>query len=135
MLGIYVKSELEAWKNWTPACAPSVLNVTPSRWLSDSHRRRAGGLMEVPSVPSELEMLQRKGQLHADSLCLAVADPSPELGSGGVTLNALLVAAEHLSAAAGHTAVSTPPVIVFSYYIQSFYSSYSPPCGHTSFCP
>ena len=51
-------------------------------------------------------MLQRKGQLPAEALCLAVPDPSPELGSGGVTLNALLVAAEHLSAAAGHTAVS-----------------------------
>ncbi|KAF0302690.1 L-fucose kinase [Amphibalanus amphitrite] len=61
---------------------------------------------EATALTQELVMLQQKGHLYADTLCLAVPDPSPELGSGGVTLNALLVAAEHLSAAAGHTALN-----------------------------
>ncbi|NWS25046.1 FUK kinase, partial [Polioptila caerulea] len=39
-------------------------------------------------------------------LLLAVEDPWARLGSGGATLNALLVAAEHLSARAGCTVVS-----------------------------
>ncbi|NWR60101.1 FUK kinase, partial [Bucorvus abyssinicus] len=40
-------------------------------------------------------------------LLLAVEDPWARLGSGGATLNALLVAAEHLSARAGCTVVSS----------------------------
>ncbi|NXX51652.1 FUK kinase, partial [Tricholaema leucomelas] len=40
-------------------------------------------------------------------LLLAVEDPWDHLGSGGATLNALLVAAEHLSARAGCTVVSS----------------------------
>ncbi|NXS93723.1 FUK kinase, partial [Jacana jacana] len=40
-------------------------------------------------------------------LLLAVEDPWARLGSGGATLNALLVAAEHLSARAGYTVVSS----------------------------
>ncbi|NXP04191.1 FUK kinase, partial [Thinocorus orbignyianus] len=40
-------------------------------------------------------------------LLLAVEDPWAPLGSGGATLNALLVAAEHLSARAGCTVVSS----------------------------
>ncbi|NXS61648.1 FUK kinase, partial [Brachypteracias leptosomus] len=40
-------------------------------------------------------------------LLLAVEDPWEQLGSGGATLNALLVAAEHLSARAGCTVVSS----------------------------
>ncbi|NXH20299.1 FUK kinase, partial [Bucco capensis] len=40
-------------------------------------------------------------------LLLAVEDPWDRLGSGGATLNALLVAAEHLSARAGCTVVSS----------------------------
>ncbi|NXT74836.1 FUK kinase, partial [Zapornia atra] len=39
-------------------------------------------------------------------ILLAVEDPWARLGSGGATLNALLVAAEHLSARAGRTVVS-----------------------------
>ncbi|NXX78416.1 FUK kinase, partial [Urocolius indicus] len=39
-------------------------------------------------------------------LLLAVEDPWAQLGSGGATLNALLVAAEHLSARAGCTVVT-----------------------------
>ncbi|KAF7701866.1 hypothetical protein HF521_001149 [Silurus meridionalis] len=40
------------------------------------------------------------------TLLLTVPDPQEHVGSGGATLNALLVAAEHLSARAGYTVVT-----------------------------
>lgn len=52
---------------------------------------------------SELEVRQKRGVLPADALLLTVPDPHARLGSGGATLNALLVAAEHLSARAGYS--------------------------------
>lgn len=53
---------------------------------------------------SELEVRQQRGGLLQGTLLLTVSDPQkPGLGSGGATLNALLVAAEHLSARAGYT--------------------------------
>lgn len=52
---------------------------------------------------SELELRQRRGSLPQDVLVTTVADRQQPLGSGGATLNALLVAAEHLSNRAGHT--------------------------------
>ena len=48
-------------------------------------------------------MRQQRGSLPKGALLLTVADPQERLGSGGATLNALLVAAEHLSARAGYT--------------------------------
>uniref|UniRef100_A0A673WJT5 L-fucose kinase n=1 Tax=Salmo trutta TaxID=8032 RepID=A0A673WJT5_SALTR len=57
---------------------------------------------------SELEVRQQRGGLLQGTLLLTVSDPQePGLGSGGATLNALLVAAEHLSARAGYTVVTT----------------------------
>ncbi|CDQ92166.1 unnamed protein product [Oncorhynchus mykiss] len=56
---------------------------------------------------SELEVRQQRGGLLQGTLLLTVSDPQePGLGSGGATLNALLVAAEHLSARAGYTVVT-----------------------------
>uniref|UniRef100_A0A4W5MPV2 Fucose kinase n=1 Tax=Hucho hucho TaxID=62062 RepID=A0A4W5MPV2_9TELE len=56
----------------------------------------------------ELEVRQQRGDLLQGTLLLTVSDPQePGLGSGGATLNALLVAAEHLSARAGYTVVTT----------------------------
>lgn len=52
---------------------------------------------------SELELRQQRGSLPQDALLLTVRDRQEPLGSGGATLNALLVAAEHLSNRAGHT--------------------------------
>lgn len=52
---------------------------------------------------SELELRQQRGALHQGTLVLTVRDRQEPLGSGGATLNALLVAAEHLSNRAGHT--------------------------------
>ena len=45
----------------------------------------------------------QEGQTSAT--VLVVPDPGAGVGSGGATLNALLVLAEHLSALAGHTTV------------------------------
>lgn len=52
---------------------------------------------------TELEVRQKREQIPAGTLLLAVEDPQTRVGSGGATLNALLVAAEHLSARAGFT--------------------------------
>ncbi|KAI1904031.1 hypothetical protein AGOR_G00001500 [Albula goreensis] len=60
----------------------------------------------VYAFQRELEVRQRRGSLPQGALLLTVADPQERLGSGGATLNALLVAAEHLSARAGHTVVT-----------------------------
>ncbi|KAJ7998244.1 hypothetical protein DPEC_G00220590 [Dallia pectoralis] len=61
----------------------------------------------VHAFQRELEIRQQRGGLSQKTLLLTVSDPQePGLGSGGATLNALLVAAEHLSARAGYTVVS-----------------------------
>ena len=51
--------------------------------------------------PTELELHQSKGLISKDTLVLALEDPRGDVGSGGATLNALLVVTEHLSAKAG----------------------------------
>ncbi|KAJ8249080.1 hypothetical protein GJAV_G00230970 [Gymnothorax javanicus] len=60
----------------------------------------------VYAFQRELEVRQQFGTLPKGALLLTVADPQERLGSGGATLNALLVAAEHLSAKAGYTVVT-----------------------------
>uniref|UniRef100_A0AAQ4QDP6 L-fucose kinase n=1 Tax=Gasterosteus aculeatus aculeatus TaxID=481459 RepID=A0AAQ4QDP6_GASAC len=60
----------------------------------------------VYSFQRELELRQQRGSLSAGALVLTVQDRQEPLGSGGATLNALLVAAEHLSSRAGHTVVT-----------------------------
>ncbi|XP_070118170.1 L-fucose kinase isoform X5 [Equus przewalskii] len=55
----------------------------------------------------ELELRQKREQIPPRTLLLAVEDPETRVGSGGATLNALLVAAEHLSARAGFTVVTS----------------------------
>ncbi|XP_030640456.1 L-fucose kinase [Chanos chanos] len=60
----------------------------------------------VYSFQRELEVRQQRGTIPSGTLLLVVSDPQERLGSGGATLNALLVAAEHLSARAGHTVVT-----------------------------
>ncbi|KAM9377155.1 L-fucose kinase isoform 2-T2 [Pholidichthys leucotaenia] len=54
----------------------------------------------------ELELRQQRGVLSPESLVLTVRDRQEPLGSGGATLNALLVAAEHLSSRAGYTVIT-----------------------------
>ncbi|XP_037622224.1 L-fucose kinase [Sebastes umbrosus] len=60
----------------------------------------------VYSFQRELELRQQRGALSPGALVLTVRDRQEPLGSGGATLNALLVAAEHLSNRAGHTVVT-----------------------------
>uniref|UniRef100_A0A8C9ZY16 L-fucose kinase n=1 Tax=Sander lucioperca TaxID=283035 RepID=A0A8C9ZY16_SANLU len=60
----------------------------------------------VYSFQRELELRQQRGSLSRGALVLTVRDRQEPLGSGGATLNALLVAAEHLSSRAGHTVSS-----------------------------
>lgn len=60
----------------------------------------------VYAFQRELEVRQKRGLLPAEALLLTVPDPHARLGSGGATLNALLVAAEHLSARAGYSVVN-----------------------------
>uniref|UniRef100_A0A8C5LGP4 L-fucose kinase n=1 Tax=Jaculus jaculus TaxID=51337 RepID=A0A8C5LGP4_JACJA len=61
----------------------------------------------VQAFQRELEIRQKREQISAGTLLLAVEDPETHVGSGGATLNALLVAAEHLSARAGFTVVTS----------------------------
>ncbi|XP_043351119.1 L-fucose kinase isoform X3 [Dermochelys coriacea] len=60
----------------------------------------------VCAFQKELEIRWRRGVLGPHPLLLTVEDPTARVGSGGATLNALLVAAEHLSARAGCTVVT-----------------------------
>lgn len=50
----------------------------------------------------ELEIHQNKGFIDKDVLLLTLEDPKARVGSGGATVNALLVVTEHLSAKAGY---------------------------------
>jgi hypothetical protein len=50
-----------------------------------------------------LHQRQRYGLIDKSTIILTVNDPLDKLGSGGATLNALLVATEHLSAKAGYS--------------------------------
>uniref|UniRef100_UPI00398EB101 L-fucose kinase isoform X2 n=1 Tax=Pristiophorus japonicus TaxID=55135 RepID=UPI00398EB101 len=56
----------------------------------------------VYAFQRELEIRQQKGSIAPGVVLLTVEDPEAHVGSGGATLNALLVAAEHLSARAGY---------------------------------
>ncbi|XP_053126958.1 L-fucose kinase isoform X2 [Hemicordylus capensis] len=55
----------------------------------------------------ELEIRRDRGALGRQPVLLTVEDPKANVGSGGATLNALLVAAEHLSARTGCTVVTS----------------------------
>ncbi|ELU00095.1 hypothetical protein CAPTEDRAFT_168292 [Capitella teleta] len=55
---------------------------------------------------TELEARQRKGQIREETIILTVEDPRAAVGSGGATLNALLVVCEHISAKQGFTVIN-----------------------------
>ncbi|XP_038610452.1 L-fucose kinase [Tachyglossus aculeatus] len=61
----------------------------------------------VYAFQRELEVRQKRAAVPPGTLLLTVEDPDARVGSGGATLNALLVAAEHLSARAGYTVVTS----------------------------
>lgn len=57
--------------------------------------------VSAQSLQKELEIHQSKGFINEEVLLLALEDPKARIGSGGATVNALLVVTEHLSAKAG----------------------------------
>ena len=59
------------------------------------------------ALSTELDIHKSKGFIDQDVLTLVLEDPKERVGSGGATLNALMVVTEHLSAQAGYT-VSGP---------------------------
>ena len=63
-------------------------------------------MVEVCSPFLVLRQRQRYGLIDPSTIILTVDDPQERLGSGGATLNALLVATEHLSARAGYSVCS-----------------------------
>jgi len=54
-------------------------------------------------VGVEMEIRRDKGEIDDTVILLTVEDPMSEVGSGGATLNALLVVAEYISAKQGYT--------------------------------
>ncbi|KAF6026786.1 FUK [Bugula neritina] len=59
------------------------------------------------ALQRELKARQSKGLIDKDTLTLVIDDPVKGIGSGGATLNALLVIAENLAAQAGYTVVNS----------------------------
>ena len=58
------------------------------------------------ALRDELSILHQQKLLNSQHPCLVLDDPG-NLGSGGATLNALLVTLERLSSIQGHPAVNT----------------------------
>lgn len=58
------------------------------------------------AIQKELEVHQSKGFIGKDVVLITLEDPKGGVGSGGATLNALLVVTEHLSAKAGFRVVT-----------------------------
>lgn len=81
-----------------PACAPG------PGWtaivLTSTNRNRGSAFL------AEFRRRQSAGFIPAETHVLTVDDPQTKVGSGGATLNALLVVTEYLSAQAGHTVVT-----------------------------
>ena len=59
--------------------------------------------LKCVSFSVELEIRRDKAEIGEDVILLTVEDPKSEVGSGGATLNALLVVAEYISAKQGYT--------------------------------
>nr|XP_002122353.1 L-fucose kinase-like [Ciona intestinalis] len=59
------------------------------------------------AIQAQLEMRQKLGELSKDLMILCIEDPQEGLGSGGATLNALLVVTELLSAKNNYTVVTS----------------------------
>ena len=57
------------------------------------------------TLREELTILKEQKLINPELLCLVLEDPSGTVGSGGATLNALLVTVEKLCSIQGHLAV------------------------------
>ncbi|GAB6027032.1 hypothetical protein CHUAL_013761 [Chamberlinius hualienensis] len=82
------------------------------------------------AINAELELLRRKGVFSKETFILCVEDPELSVGSGGATLNALLMVVEHLSAKKGYN-VLTANVLFDSriLVIHNGRTSTYAPCG------
>ncbi|XP_074644571.1 L-fucose kinase-like [Tubulanus polymorphus] len=58
------------------------------------------------TVRTELILRQSKGLIDNDTLLITAQDPQTNVGSGGATVNALLIVSEHLCARKGFTVVN-----------------------------
>ena len=59
------------------------------------------------AVQNQLDRKKQQGCLPEDLLTFCIEDPQDGIGSGGATLNALLIITEHLSAKEGYTVVTS----------------------------
>lgn len=57
-------------------------------------------------INSELELLRKKGVFSKETYTVCVEDPELSVGSGGATVNALLMVVEHLSAKKGYNVLT-----------------------------
>lgn len=64
----------------------------------------------------ELEIFKKEGKIHKETILLVIEDPAPGIGSGGATLNALLVIAEKLSAMLNYSVSLIIPLFTFMRY-------------------
>jgi fucokinase len=60
-------------------------------------------LIELFRCVTVLRQRQRYGLIDKSTIILTVNDPQDKIGSGGATLNALLMATQFLSAKAGYS--------------------------------
>ncbi|CAK8672641.1 L-fucose kinase-like [Clavelina lepadiformis] len=83
----------------------------------------------------QLELKQSRGLLSKDLIVFSIEDPQDDIGSGGATLNALLVATEHLSMKKGYTVV-TSDVLSDAKILIIHMGRYFPydPCGRSFVC-
>lgn len=58
------------------------------------------------ALRNELAILHSQNLLKSQSPCIVLEDPLGTVGSGGATLNALLVTVERLCSKTGHTTVT-----------------------------
>uniref|UniRef100_A0A8B9JPU4 Fucose kinase n=1 Tax=Astyanax mexicanus TaxID=7994 RepID=A0A8B9JPU4_ASTMX len=87
-------------------------------------------LVALLSAQFELEMRQQRGVFPPEALLLTMPDPQERIGSGGATLNALLVAAEHLSARAGYTVSDSE----HTFHLQLIYQDFPWDGCNRAFC-
>ncbi|KAG8198867.1 hypothetical protein JTE90_015082 [Oedothorax gibbosus] len=64
-------------------------------------------LSSVIATEKEIEFLKKKNRIPESETILVIEDPAKNLGSGAATLNALLVAAEYLSAKRNYMVLSS----------------------------
>ena len=87
------------------------------------------------AIQEQLELKQELGSLPKSLAILYIEDPLEGIGSGGATLNALLVVTEHLSARSGYNVVTSDVLNSSRILIMHFGRHFSyDPCGRSFVC-